>query len=168
MRTPESYMRVVLEIAEQSLAEGEFPIAAIVVLNDEVIASAHTCEMRERRFLVHAELLALEQADKLWPFPGNREDAILFTNLEPCLMCMGAAMSFFLGHIYYGLESPADGAVELVQSWTPKQYTIPSYKVPNIHGGLLREESKELFQRYAERYSSGPMWEWAKSLAELP
>jgi len=31
-------------------------------------------------------------------------------------MCMGAAMSFFLGEIVYGLESPADGGVGLVRA----------------------------------------------------
>ena len=38
---------------------------------------------------MHAEQLALEKANKLKPFPDNRRDVILFTNLEPCLMCVG-------------------------------------------------------------------------------
>ncbi len=52
--------------------------------------------------LVHADLLALEAADKINPFPGKRRDAVLYVTGEPCLMCLGAALTFFLGEIYYG------------------------------------------------------------------
>ncbi|MEZ4523030.1 MAG: nucleoside deaminase [Thermomicrobiales bacterium] len=83
-----------LDLAESALNLGELPIAAIVVLNGEVLAQAHTAERSQKRLLVHAELLALEEADKLRPFPGNRSDVQLFTTLEPCLMCFGAAMPF--------------------------------------------------------------------------
>src|SRR5205814_5737196 len=124
-------------------------------------------ERSERRFLVHADLLALEAADKLQPFPGTRRGVRLYVNLEPCLMCLGAAMSFFLGDIYFGLESPGDGAVALVQQWEKRHGDLPGYRVPRVAGGLLREESLGLFREYARRHCSGAMWEWAKTLAAL-
>jgi tRNA(adenine34) deaminase len=157
-------MQKALTVAREGLEKGELPIGAIVVLEDRIIASAYTLEKTEGRFLVHADLLALEAADQLNPFPGKRRDARLYVTLEPCLMCLGAAMSFFLGELYYGLESPGDGAVALVQQWRRKEQDFPAYRVPEIHGGLLRQESLLLFQQYVERHSSGPMWEWAKTL----
>jgi tRNA(adenine34) deaminase len=81
-------------------------------------------------FLGHAELVALEEADKQQLSFDERGRARLFTNLEPCLMCMGAAMSFFLGEIVYGLESPGDGAVELVRGWVRKEEDLPGYQIP--------------------------------------
>src|SRR5689334_2753191 len=113
----EQFMREALRMASLGLERGELPIGAVVVLDGRVIAAAHTTEAAERRLLVHAELLALEAADRLQPFPGRRRDAQLFVTLEPCLMCLGAAMSFFLGAIHYALESPGDGAVALVREW---------------------------------------------------
>jgi tRNA(adenine34) deaminase len=113
--THERFMREALAVAHQGLEKGELPIGAVVVVNDQIIASAHTMERSEKRFLVHADLLALGAADRLQLFPGKRRDARLYVNLEPCFMCMGAAMSFFLGEVYCGLESPGDGAVALVQ-----------------------------------------------------
>lgn len=80
---PERFMRDVLALAKDALARGELPIAALVVLDDQIIASATTCEKAEQRFLVHAELLALEEADRISPFPGRRRDCQLYTNLEP-------------------------------------------------------------------------------------
>src|SRR3954470_4632583 len=104
--SPAHFMTAALQIAADGLERGELPIGAVVVLGDEIIASAHTAERAERRLLVHAELLALDAADRLTPFPGRRRDVRLFTTLEPCLMCLGAAMSFGLGEIHYALKSP--------------------------------------------------------------
>jgi len=165
-KTPEHYMRQTLTLAAEALELGEFPIAAIVVFDDRIIAAATASEQREGRFLGHAELVALEEADKLLAL-GDRHDTKLFTNLEPCLMCMGAAMSFFLGEIYYGLESPGDGAVDLVRGWVRKEDDIPGYQLPRITGGLLREESIKLFEEYVSRRPPGPMREWAETLTKL-
>jgi len=166
-RTPEYYMRQVLALAAEALDQGEFPIAAVVVLDDEIIAQATASEQREKRFLGHAELVALEEADKQQLSFGQRGRARLFTNLEPCLMCVGAAMSFFLGEIVYGLESPGDGAVELVRAWSRKEEDIPGYQIPRITGGLLREESIRLFEEYVSRRAPGPMRDWAETLTRL-
>ena len=166
-KIPEFYMKETLALAAEGIELGELPIAAIVVLNDEIIASAITAEIREQRFLIHAEQLALEEADKIKPFPGNRRDVRLFTNLEPCLMCIGMAMSFFLGEVYYALESPADGAIDLVRNWTRKEEDMPVYQVPEITGGLLRDESIDLFEQYVMRYPASPMVDWVKTLIAL-
>ena len=165
--TAEHYMRQALALAAEALEQGELPIAAIVVLDDEIIAQATASEQREKRFLGHAELVALEQADRQHLSFDERGRARLFTNLEPCLMCMGAAMSFFLGEIAYGLESPGDGAVELVRGWVRKEEDIPGYQLPKIRGGLLREESIRLFAEYVARREPGPMRDWAETLSRL-
>jgi tRNA(adenine34) deaminase len=160
-------MRQTLTLAAEALEIGEFPIAAIVVLDDKIIARATTSEQRERRFLGHAELVALEEADRQSLSLDDRRNAKLFTNLEPCLMCLGAAMSFFLGEIFYGLESPGDGAVSLIKAWVRKEDDIPGYQLPRITGGLLREESIGLFERYVALRPPGPMRDWAETLTKL-
>jgi tRNA(adenine34) deaminase len=167
MRTAETYMRQALALAAEALDQGELPIAAIVVLDDEIISWAAASEQREKRFLGHAELVALEAADKQHLSFAERGRARLFTTLEPCLMCMGAAMSFFLGKIIYGLESPGDGAVELARRWVRKEEDIPGYQIPKITGGLLREESRSLFAAYVARHEPGPMRDWAETLTRL-
>ena len=163
----EYYMRQALDLAASALGQGEFPIAAIVVLDDQIIARATASEQREKRFLGHAELVALEDADKQQLSFDQRSRACLYTTLEPCLMCMGAAMSFFLGELVYGLESPGDGAVELIRGWARKEEDIPGYQIPRITGGLLREESICLFEEYVARREPGAMRDWAETLTRL-
>lgn len=74
----------------------------------------------------HAELVALEEADRQRLSFEQRTRAMLVSNREPCLMCMGAAMSFFLGEIIYGLESSTDGAVALVRAWDRQEEDFPA------------------------------------------
>jgi tRNA(adenine34) deaminase len=165
--THQLFMREALAVAREGLESGELPIGAVVVLDGQILAAAHTRERAEGRLLVHADLLALQAADQLRPFPGRRRDTKLYVNLEPCLMCLGAAMSFFLGEVYYGLQSPGDGAAALVQQWQKKDEDFPGYRVPRLQGGLRREEALALFEEYVARHSSGAMWEWAKTLVAL-
>ena len=160
-------MRQCLALAADALECGEFPIGAIVVLDDQIIGQGTATEVREQRFLGHAELVALETADRLQLSFEERGRCRLFTNLEPCLMCMGAAMSFFLGEIVYGLESPGDGGVGLVRAWERKEEDMPGYQIPKITGGLLREESIRLFEEYVSRRPPGPMRDWAEMLTKL-
>lgn len=166
---PAHFMAVALQLAADGLERGELPIGAVVVLGDEIIASAHTAERAERRLLVHAELLALDAADRLAPFPGRRRDARLFTTLEPCLMCFGAAISFGLAESHYALESPGDGAITLARAWQRDETSMPTYRLPTIHQhtDTAREQAIALFRAYTARHPTGPMSEWAKTLTQL-
>ena len=160
-------MRLTLQLAEEAMSNGECPIAAAVFLDDEMIAGSFTKEFSERRFLVHAELNALIEADlKRYSYP-ERTRMQLYTNLEPCMMCMGAAMSLNIGEIYYALESPSDGAAKLAQDWNPNSEDFAAYKVPKVYGGILREKSKELFRQYADKCKFAGMKAFALGLANL-
>ncbi len=79
----ERFMGEALKLARIGLEKGELPIGAVVVLNNEIIAAAHTMEKSEGRLLVHADLLALEFADKIRPISGKRHEAILYVTRYP-------------------------------------------------------------------------------------
>ena len=60
--TPEELVALALEVSEEGMGAGELPVGAVVVLGDEVVGRAHTQERTQGRRLVHADLLAMEQA----------------------------------------------------------------------------------------------------------
>lgn len=162
----EEKMMLTIELAEEALNNGEIPIAAIIYLGDEIIAKNFCTEKADRRYLVHAEIKALMEAD-LKEFPmRERRKMQLFTTLEPCMMCLGAAMSFCIGEIYYALEAPNDGAVNLAkQRWNEDCMEYPGYKLAAVYGGILRNESKKLFTKYIDRNENAPMF--VKKLSSL-
>lgn len=64
----ERFMREALKMARTGLEQGELPIGAVVVLNNEVIAAAHTMEKSEGRLLVHVSFSKTEAPSDL-PVP---------------------------------------------------------------------------------------------------
>lgn len=161
-------MKITIKVAREALNKGEMPISAVVFHGDEIISSCYTSEKEDKRFLVHAELKALLEADMKRFSVKARKEMQLFTNLEPCMMCLGAAMTFFIGEIYYALEAPIDGALDFAnQFWSKECKEIPAYRLPKITGGILREESQNLFKEYIQFNKPGPMYDFAKSLVLL-
>ncbi len=144
------------------MGAGEMPIGAVVVLDDEIVAAEHTRERATGRLLVHADLLALETADRL--ISGRRHRATLYVNLEPCLMCLGAAFVAKVGMVVYGLESPSDGGVATFERWDEGRDAdgMPGYVLPRLRGGVLREEAALMFREYASNAGQGG---WAANSA---
>src|SRR5688500_441859 len=101
-------MREALGLAERGLNEGEMTVGAVVVLDDAIVSSGYWRFSRDG-LLDHAEMVALRRAEKDARILGRRPDVTLYTTLEPCLLCMGAAMSFMLARIVFALEAAYDG-----------------------------------------------------------
>jgi len=153
-------------VALEGLEAGELPIGAVVVADGEVIGRAYTQEATQGRLLVHAELLALDEADRV---VGNaRGRAVLYTTLEPCLMCLGAASVFMIERVVYALGSAADGAGELSQLWDRHRHgqDLPHVRLPPVMAGIGLEGSRALFDQFIERRPSAddPLARWAATL----
>lgn len=162
--TIEDKMRVALQTAEEGLLKGELPIGAAAFLGDKLLYTTHTSEKEDKRFLVHAEQKVLLAVDKMDLTYSERKKVELYTNLEPCMMCLGTAIASFIGSVYYGIESKTDGAVNwAVKSWD-EIHDKSSFTLPYVESGVLKNESIDLFKRYIETYEDGVMVEWAKTL----
>ena len=96
----EEKMQVTIEEARKSLANREFPVGTVIFSKDDIVSRAHSSGESTLEFLSHAEIVALLKADKLHLRPEERKKMQLFTTLEPCMMCLGAAMSFFINMSY--------------------------------------------------------------------
>jgi hypothetical protein len=84
----------------------------------------------------------------------ERQEATLYTTLEPCALCMDAAMSFLLGKIVFAAEAPVDGGTNLPDLWQPPN-GHPSdgmpYTIPEVVGGVGREASIALMAEWVRR-----------------
>ena len=86
----EKFMREALLEADAAGQSGELPIGAVLVLDGEIISRGRASHKGTKSQLSHAELNAmLNGGEKLWI---NYKRAILFTTVEPCPMCLGAAV----------------------------------------------------------------------------
>ena len=144
-------MGAALEQAALGLAEDEVPIGAIAVVDGEIVARAF---WRLRAgLLAHPELVVLQQA--------NQRGLSLYTTLEPCLLCMAAAMFSFCERVVYALESPTDGGTTIGEVWNPGEGSVRPYDFPTVLPGVRRDESAELVREFLRR---NPDARWAQTL----
>lgn len=156
-----------IEAAESGLKVGELPIGAVVLSGDDVVGWAYTSERGRGRRLVHAGLLAMMDSDERLGWADHPEPLRLAVSLEPCVMCLGAAMALGVREVYFALESPVDGAAGVAATWQPGPGTR-GHRAPAVYGGIRRAESREQFRRYTATAPDSPMRDWARTIADLP
>ena len=103
--TDEDYMRRALELARRGQEEGEVPVGAVVVLDDQVIGEGWNRPIAASDPTAHAEIQALRAASsstKNYRLAG----ATLYVTLEPCDMCLGAMFHARIGRVVYGATDP--------------------------------------------------------------
>ncbi len=105
----EYWMKQALMMAEKARDESEVPVGAVVVLEDEMIASAYNRSISLSDPTAHAEILALRAAAR--KIDNYRLLGVtLYSTLEPCVMCAGALVHARVHRLVYGAHDPRTGA----------------------------------------------------------
>jgi tRNA(adenine34) deaminase len=148
------WMAIALAEARRAAAEDEVPVGAVVVLAGRELARAHNQPIVRRDPTAHAEILALRAAAErsgAYRLPG----AVLYATVEPCAMCLGAALHARVARIVYGANDPKGGAAGTVLDLT----AVPAINhAVAVEGGLGAEESARLLREFfAERRRQPPV-----------
>src|SRR4029453_3610708 len=97
----------------------------------------------------HAEMVTFDRsAGKV---PTDARDLILVSTLEPCVMCLGAAMEAAVDTIVYALPAPAPGGTRRVEP-----PPTPESQMPRIVGRVLPDESRALFKELLQKPGLNP------------
>ncbi len=145
------YMEMSLVEAQHAYDEGEVPVGAVIVLDDKIVGRGYNRVEALHDASAHAEMIAMSAA---YNFFGDwrLENCFLFTTLEPCLMCIGAALHSRIGSVIYGASDPKFGACGSIVD-------IPAVKTFNhtveVIGGVMADESSELMQRFFRELRRG-------------
>lgn len=153
MKTDNYWMSEAIKLAEQGMkAYDELPIATILVANGKEIGRGVTANVREQGVIAHGELNVLLQA-KRKVFTCERP-LVLYTTLEPCIMCLGAAIECGVDKIVYGMPATTDGGV----CYADGMRGIKE-KIPEIIGGVLEKEEYALMKKFIETHDeNSPAW----------
>lgn len=111
MNKDEQFMQLALKEAQKAAELGEVPIGAIIVYQDQVIASAHNLRETSQNAVTHAELMAIQHACDIigsW----RLEETTLYVTLEPCPMCAGAILQSRIPRVIYGARDQKAGCVD--------------------------------------------------------
>jgi tRNA(adenine34) deaminase len=141
----ERFMREALTLANAAGADGEVPIAALVVINGEVIGRGANRVIRDRDTTAHAEVVALRDAFRNinnYRVPG----ATVYTTVEPCAMCAGALLHARVSRVVWGAADTKFGAAGSVINLFAEEKI--NHHARDMRGGVCASESAALLKSF--------------------
>jgi len=140
----EVYMREALKEAEKAFNQDEVPIGAVIVHNDRIIARAHNESIKKNDPSAHAEITAIRRAGRfLENYRLNK--AKLYSTIEPCIMCAGAAVWARIDTIIFGAEDMKAGACGSVLSLHNSRLLNHRIKIVR---GIMEKECRNIMQTF--------------------
>ncbi|MBQ7821873.1 MAG: tRNA adenosine(34) deaminase TadA [Clostridia bacterium] len=103
-------MDIAISHAKNAAKNGEVPVGAVIVRDDEIISVGANRRETDKNALSHAEIIAINEACK--KLGGWRlSDCTLYVTLEPCPMCAGAIVNSRIKRVVYGTRDAKAGAL---------------------------------------------------------
>lgn len=140
------FMKEALELAKISFNEGEVPVGAVIVKDNEIIATGRNRREKSKNALSHAEIEAINNACnklggwRLW-------ECDIYVTLEPCPMCSGAIVNARIPNVYFGAYDKNFGCCGSTLNILELQNSFR----PHFEGGIMEEECGKLITDFFKK-----------------
>jgi tRNA(adenine34) deaminase len=142
----EKFMGIALTEARQALIADEFPVGCVMVHEGQIVSSGRRINSTgpAENELDHAEVVALRKLFALHP-EMDRHEIIVYSTMEPCLMCYVTLLLNGIRKIVYGFEDVMGGGTNLdLQQLNPLYRDMEIEIIPYV----MRSDSLELFKEF--------------------
>jgi tRNA(adenine34) deaminase len=145
--TDECFMKYAIDQANIAEENGDVPIGAVIVYQNQIIAKA--CNQREllNDPTAHAEIIALTQAAE-YVGSWRLEGCTIYVSLEPCCMCAGALVLARIERLVYGCVDPKTGAAGSLYNIVQDERLNHRLEVTS---GILSEQCSLVLQDFFRR-----------------
>ena len=140
----EYFMREAYKQALLAAELDEVPIGAVVVLDNQMIATGYNRRETDRDPTAHAEFIAMQGATKKldrWRLSG----ATVYVTLEPCPMCAGLMHQARIDRCVYGAPDPKSGALGSLYDLHDDARLNHRFEVTS---GVMADESAQLLRDF--------------------
>jgi tRNA(adenine34) deaminase len=144
MMNDEVFMRRALELARRAQEEGEVPVGAVIVRDEQIVGEGWNRPIAASDPTAHAEVQAMRAASatlRNYRLLGTT----LYVTLEPCTMCVGAMFHARIGRVVFGATDPKTGTagstINLFQEKRLNHHTL-------VEGGVLAAECGALLSSF--------------------
>lgn len=140
------FMKEALKLAQISYNEGEVPVGAVIVKDNEIIATGRNRREQSKNALSHAEIEAINNACnklggwRLW-------ECDIYITLEPCPMCSGAIVNARIPNVYFGAYDKNFGCCGSTLNILELQNSFR----PHFEGGILEDECSNLITDFFKK-----------------
>ncbi len=148
------YMNTALEEARVAAGLDEVPVGALIVdAGGQIISAGHNETILRCDPSAHAEMIALRRAAaKIQNY--RLLGTTLYVTVEPCVMCMGAAVHARVAAVVFGAPDPKWGAAGSIYDFS-KEMRLNHQ--PEVISGILADQCRQLMRDFfVRKRSSGP------------
>lgn len=149
------WMQVAIQEGEYAIANGEVPISCVLVAENQLLAKGYTQVSTTGDTTQHGEIVTLSKAKEL--LAQTTAPITLYTTLEPCLMCLGAAMNCGIDTIVFALNAIPDGSTQFCKHFITEGI-IPPTIIPHV----MQQEVLALFNKFFNSHSDHYGLEYVK------
>jgi tRNA(adenine34) deaminase len=150
-------MQAALDEAQHAFEEGEVPIGAVIVIDEQIIAAEHNRTAQWHDPVAHAEILAIRQACREVDYE-RLAGASVYVTVEPCVMCAGALVLARIRHLIYGTANPKAGGIRSL--YTIGQDTRLNHRL-DVTAGVLQEACARLMTSFFQQLRTGEVPKWS-------
>jgi tRNA(adenine34) deaminase len=143
----EFFMKEALKEAQKAYKEDEVPIGAIVVYKNQIIGRGHNQTERLKDPTAHAEILAITAAANALS-SWRLNDVIVYSTVEPCVMCSGALVLGRVKRIVFATRDTKFGGCGSVVNVVNEEKLNHQIEITE---GVLEDQATSLLQSFFEK-----------------
>lgn len=139
------FMRKAIALSIENVKNGGGPFGAVIVKDNEIIATGVNRVTANHDPTAHAEVSAIRAAcEKLNTF--DLSGCEIYTSCEPCPMCLGAIYWAHLDKIYYGNNKHDAADIGFDDSFIYDELALTPENRQKASETILRNEAIEAFK----------------------
>jgi len=142
------YLQKAIEKARESVAQGGFPAGAILVKDGNIIAEGISIGNKLNDPTSHGEMSSIRQScERLKTV--DLSNAVLYASMQPCLMCLGAAVWSNVTKIVFACSKEKVSAEYYGGNYKPEQLNAELLRpIEMVHIKELEEESLSIVREW--------------------
>ncbi len=144
------FIEMASELAEKNVDNGGGPFGAVIVRDNEIIATGVNTVILTNDPTAHAEINAIRNACQI-ERNFNLYGCIVYSSCEPCPMCLSALYWAGVSRIYYG--NTQDDAAQINFSdqfiYRELEKSKSERKIPCVH--IPNNQSIKAFEKWANK-----------------
>lgn len=137
------FMKRAVELARIAALNGEVPVGAVIVKDGKIISEGMNQREKKQSALSHAEIEAIEGANKAlgtWRLDGCE----IYVTLEPCPMCAGAILNSRISEVIFGAFDKEAGFVDSVTNI----FSLVKGNKTKVFCGICEEECQQILNDF--------------------
>lgn len=158
-------LNIAISVAKDTSERGNYPVGAVLTIDGQIIDQAGNEIQQLKSSVNHAEnMLIIRNGNKLYNAWKNKQSISLYSTLEPCVLCLGAAVITRVDKIFYIQKDPHGGACDMkhddIGTWYRKKW-------PEINYVPISQEPLEMMVVYFKSEIAKGNTAWPETMLKL-